>query len=57
MNKSFSDPPGEEHSEPPIRQGLISKTFFMDFGHTNTLKPGRTEIIYIDLGFHLGATD
>jgi hypothetical protein len=27
LNKSFSDPPGEEHSEPPIRQGLLSKTF------------------------------
>ena len=27
LNKSFSDPPSEEHSEPPIRLRLTSKTF------------------------------
>ena len=29
LNKSFSDPPGEEHSEPPIWKGWTSKTFYM----------------------------
>ena len=27
LNKSFSDSPSEEHSEPPIRLRLTSKTF------------------------------
>ena len=33
--KSNSDPPGEEHSEPPIYQGLNLQNFLVHFGLTD----------------------
>ena len=43
LNKSFSDPPGEKHSEPPIHQGLPSHNFLVNFGQTNSLLLGPTK--------------
>ena len=45
LNKSLSDPPGEEHSEPPIRQGLNLQNLLVHFGQTNSLLLGLTEFI------------